>query len=455
MSEKIIISFEDDIIKVLSVKPATKGMIIKKTLTLNDRELEDYLEEEKTRDFIVVANFEAFYQDIIYLPPTKEKYLRQIIGLAIRKKIPELVDFSFTYQIIDEIIRDGRKMKEVFFYAVNNGDLLQTIDRFSRHKKTVKAFYPSAFCLSMLFKKFIETDDDVFLVVFSSGQSKTMFLLKNLQLIFVRRITAAETGMSDFDIQNINMTINHCRQSLRISPAKIVLLGDICKEFAGNETFIIPTVCMETIPAISAIRGNTADFFIPLSTALAGKQLAMSSMLPQNYKLLNIRKSIVLSGVWIFLLLSVLIGVFIGNQINTIAIVNDDIKRLREKIYQNMTLLVFLKEKSSEFRKIEPQIEYINSSSSAHNLQKILHALSVLGDKTVKKTVTTHTIQIATKGECWQVNLNGDIIADKYVEIYQNYQNLLGVLRNMKEIEIVSDRLDFKNKSFQIEVCYR
>ncbi len=456
MSGKIIISFEDGIIKVLSVKPAAKGMTIKNALTLNaPLELENYLAAEKTRDFIVVANFESFYQDIIYLPPTKEKYFRQIVGLAIRKKLPELVDFSYTYQVLDEVIRDDRKMKEVFFYAVSNDDLLQIIEKFSAYNKNVKALYSSAFCLSMLFKKFVETNDDVFLVVFSSRQSKTVFLLKNLQLIFLRRITGTEIGISDFDIQNINMTINHCRLSMRIQPAKLVLLGDICKELAGKETFIIPTVFMERVPAISEISGNTDDFLIPLSTALAGKQLARSSILPQSYRLLNIRKNIVLTGVWVFLILSVFIGMFIGYQINSIANVNDDIKRLRAEINKNKTLLVSLEEKDSEFRKIESQIAYIDSSNSANNLQKILHALSVLGSTTVKKTVETHDLRIAPKGECWQVNLKGYVISNNYVTTFKNYQSLLDVLRNLKEVEIISDNLDFKNKSFQIELCYR
>ncbi|MBI3592968.1 MAG: hypothetical protein HY099_05755, partial [Nitrospirae bacterium] len=88
MAKQIAVSFEDELIRVVYASTDREKIVIKKTLVLKDGEFDNFLEKEKTRRFTVVCDFKTAYQDILLLPPVKEKYLKRIVETEIRKRYP-------------------------------------------------------------------------------------------------------------------------------------------------------------------------------------------------------------------------------------------------------------------------------------------------------------------------------------------------------------------------------
>lgn len=107
MAEQITISFESEVIKIIHTVLNRGNLRIQKTLILHDEEFDNFLKKENKRSFTVVCNFKSFYQDIIFFPPVKGKYYKPVIESEIRKKSPDLKDFSFFYTILGEKYIEG------------------------------------------------------------------------------------------------------------------------------------------------------------------------------------------------------------------------------------------------------------------------------------------------------------------------------------------------------------
>ena len=79
MKRKIAISFENDVVKIVYAQAARTGTLVEKTLTLDNDEFDRFLATMREDEFIVVQNFETVYQDIVSLPPAREKCLRSLV----------------------------------------------------------------------------------------------------------------------------------------------------------------------------------------------------------------------------------------------------------------------------------------------------------------------------------------------------------------------------------------
>ncbi len=109
MNKYIAVSFEGEYIKVVHADYRHGNVTIEKTFTFSNIEFDHYLETTKDDEFIVVNDFQNIYQDIISIPPAQDKYLRTLIELEIKKRIPELKDFSFFYEELRDIQKEGKK----------------------------------------------------------------------------------------------------------------------------------------------------------------------------------------------------------------------------------------------------------------------------------------------------------------------------------------------------------
>jgi hypothetical protein len=123
LARQIAVSFENEVIRIVYASLRRGNLIIKKTLVLRDEEFDEFLKKEKARHFTIVCDFKTFYQDILLLPPVKERFFKNIVEAEIRRKAPEFKDCSFFYVILGSRMHEGRKMHETLVFAVNNYDL--------------------------------------------------------------------------------------------------------------------------------------------------------------------------------------------------------------------------------------------------------------------------------------------------------------------------------------------
>jgi len=448
---RIAVSFENEVIRVVYASLRRGNLIIKKTLVLRDEEFDEFLKKEKARHFTIVCDFKSFYQDILLLPPVKEKFLKNIVEAEIRKKSPEFRDCSFFHVILGERMHEGRKMHETLVFAVNNHDLFQIIDRFDRYGKKISAIYPAAFTIAQLVSFSYGIVDEPVLCVAESESGKILLLMKEGKLYFMRDAQSFESGIHDIDVQSINMTVNYCRQTLRLTPSQVILIGTACSKYEPTMDLLLPVLCMEPPSDIIASRETITDFIIPISAMLNIEGMKDGNLLPESYRRLQRQKTILAYYTTFFLLLSIIGLGYIKIKHAEIAEIKKEIGLLRSEIRGMESIRIGYENKKKELDKVMPLINFMNAMNSSANLQKVLVSLSSIKELR-DKDINIVSIDINPEGTVVRIKLKGNVTAADFTAMQQAYQNLVKAMKKAEGIEIVSDKIDIKDKSFQIEL---
>lgn len=453
MSRQIAVSFENETIRIVDASLKSGSLVVKKTLVLRDEDLDDFLKREKARHFTLVCDFKAFYQDVLFLPPVKEKYLKNIIEAEIRKRSPELKDFSFFYTILGEKIHEGRKMTEAFVFAVENYDLNRIVDRFSRYGKKINGLYSAAFTLSRLMNLSYGITDEPVMCVAETETGKTIFCMRGGNLNFIRSAQSMESGISDIDVQNINMTINYCRQKLRLAPERVILIGTACSKCEGTMDLALPVVYAQPPLDVIASREAIMEFIIPISAILNIKDMEGGNLLPQGYRIFYRQKDI-LTYYTAFFLLFFVIGIgYLKMKFSEITTTKERIKSLRSEINGMETIRVNYENTKKELGKFMPLINFMNAANSSPDMQKALVVLSALKEPRMKD-INISLIDINPEGNAVRIRIKGNVTAKHFIYMQQTYQGFIGSIKSTKGMELLSDKIDLKDMGFQIEARY-
>lgn len=454
MANRIAVSFEDDdSVRVVYASSSGGNVTVRKTLLLKNDEFDAFLAGEKSREFIVVSDFKISYSDVLSLPPAKDKYLRPIIESEIRKRNPELKEFSFTFTVLAETVREGRKVRDVFFYAVNNADLFPIIQRFDKYNKTVKYIYPFSAALCRLVNSVVVEKDEPQLCIAEAGLNKTMFLVKNGKIHFIRTAQAMEPGIHDLDVHDINITVNYCRQTLRMTPSSILLLSNVCSNYDAAMGFAVPASCVLLPDNIRVGREEAADYLAPIAAVLPGGEASGISVLPREYALLTVQKRVVSSLAAFFVFLS-LAGLWhLKRDIDGILRLKGDIGSLRTEIGQMVSNRQSYALLTAQLGEYVPLINFVNSVNAEPDMQAALISLSSVkmlrGD-----AVQVNSINIAAAAGALGIQLNGNLKAGKYAETDMHYRALVAELRSLKGVSSVSDSMDINTRNFHVEMQY-
>ena len=427
---------------------------IRKALLLKNSEFDDFLSGEKARNFIVVADFKVFYNDILYLPPAKDKFIRQLVDSEIRKRNPALKDFSFSYTVLGESVREGKKVREVFFYAVANADLFQIIQRFDKYNKTVKCIFPFATVLSRLVSAVSGHNDKVYLCVAETGFNKIMLLVKNGEIYFIRTAKSPKPGMHDIDVNDVNRTVDYCRQTLKKTPDSILLLGSLCSNYNASMSFAIPAdACIRLPDNIIANLEDVEDYLALIAAVLQGGGKSIISVLPRQYAMLTMQKKIVTSGAIIFMLLSLAGLGYLKKEVSEIGGLKKEADLMRAEISMmesNRRSYELLNKQLGEY---VPVINFMNSVAAVPDTQRALISLASLntvgGD-----ALQLDAITVSAGPGALSIHLKGTLKAGGYADMDNHYRALLGELRGLKEFMPVSDPRDLNSRNFHIEVQY-
>lgn len=452
MARQVAISFENELIKVVYAFSNRGNLLIEKTLTLRNEELDGFLSRENTSNFTVVYNFKSFYEDILLIPSVREQYLKDIIASEIKKRFPELRNPSFFYTILGEKLHEGRIMKEIFVFAVNGEDLSGIINRFGRYNKKIKRLFPSAFTLIHLASLSDNLKDELALCIAESGGNAALFFARNKKLLPFRLTKFSEKGIHNPDIQNINMTLNYCRQTLKLNPRLIILIGEACYRYYSDIDLTLPVLCIMHPSNIIAPGETIIEFITPISAIFPAADMEEGNILPENYKNFYSRKKIIGYCTTLFLILSLFGLGYAWVKISETSLLRNKIESLRsdikglEPVYNNYKI------RQGQLQGLAPLINIVNSAGSAQDFQKAL----IIMEQLRIKNVNIHSIHINNeKGMSLVLYIRGVIISEGFTDMQNNYQALIAAIKKNKGIELLSDRIDLKDKSFQIEARYK
>jgi len=450
LSGQVIVSFENEVIKVIHANTRHGNLSVDKSFTFSKEEFDHYLATTTDNEFVVVNDFHEMYQDIISLPPAKEKYLRSLLYIEIKKRVTDWKEFSFFYITIKETQREGKWLKDIFFFVVNNEDINNLISRFSKHNKIITHLYPDILVLSNIIEAGDVEPDQPLLGVIDLATHKTMFLVKDKKLLFVRVAQSDQKGLNSNDIENINMTIAHCRQTLRVNPARVVFREKPEPREAVTGP-IVPEAAMKYPSHVTAFKETVEEYITPVSTALHEKALSSCDLLPESYRGIFTQRKILAYAVIIFVIFS-LIGIgYIGFKLYDITMTSKEISLLREGIGVKQPIIGDFTSTSKELQKLMPPITFMNQINTSPDIQQVLVSLQTLN----MQGVNIGSIVVTNSKEACLITIEGAVRARTFTDLQLNYQNVLDGLKKIKEFEVASQSLDLTIRSFKIELKWK
>ena len=440
MSSTVIISFEDNLTKVVYGSAKKSGFEVSDTLVLKEGEFEAFLEKEKTKEFVVVSSFKNTFQELIQVPVTKKKYLKKLLELEIQKKW-KLKDFTYIYHINGEKLVNGKIFKEVFVYAVCNLEIEGIINSFSSKGKRVKALYPDIFSVA----KIVDSGERPALCVTEAGLSKTLFLVNEGNICFARKAQGNELGIDDFDIQNIEMSVNYCRQSLRINPETIMLTGSICSDFNYDTFLSVPLACLVP-PYKLKSPGKAQDFLVPISALGADARM---NILPAQYRLVRTKRNLLRISGGTFAALSVALVVIIGAMVGDVLETRSNLSTLYRDFPEIEAVVSSFDREKAAIDAYGPIVDLVNTSAS-NGIEEFLITLSGISTK----NVTLNNIGIAQGHDWLRCRIEGIIDDADYANAQASYDLLITSISKLRSVTLTEHTLDIKDMRFLVELEY-
>lgn len=444
MSKTVAVSFEGAQVKVIHASLNGHSLSVDRTEVMPDGDFDAYLAGDNAAEYIVTCEFSGAFHGILTTPIVKSRYLGKLIESQIRKAAGEK-DFSFIYRILGEVTAEKKKVLEVFYYGVANTALRKVAERFYDSGKTVRGIYPAVFSVISLLAP--EEDGGTSMGVFSTGNARTVFLLKNGTLIFIRNYDSYEKGLTDYDIQNINMTLTYCAQSLRINPSRILLMGDLSGPSDIDPLPSVPLACLTRNADIHCNRETYDGFILPLSAFFAQRS---SNILSREFRNINLLKNYFAYASMIFVILAALCLGFIFNEVKD----SEAVKRSVESSIGGMQdiedIFSEYSAKEEEIIKYRPAVEFLNRPAP-----DIHHLLITLGNINTGNLKFDSIDAGEGDGNDLLVQIKGRSLAGTYSSLESSLKNVIDTLEKTSRLEVTNRSVDLSDNTFIIEINYK
>lgn len=450
-SRSVAISLEGELVRVAHISREGGSLAIDRAETFPETDLDRFLKTTKERDFIIVNSFRTFHQAMLTLPPAKDLYLRTLAEVEIRKRFTEVEEFSFFHEVLGESQHEGKRVKDTFVFAVDYREVVGIIERFNRYGRNIVALYPAILPLAAKLRRNESLHGETVLAVLDLGTTKTLFLLNDGRLCFVRVTRSDSAGIGAPDLDNINMTINYCRQTLRLSPSRAVFIGPGGSRCGPIPGLIIPYGEFEDFSGDEGTDDTAREYILPLSAAASHPYIGWGNLLPPAYQTLGRQRSILTYSTVLLLIFS-LLGVgsmaLTGTQVSYL---KQRIAGLRAEIAEKEPLFQEYEKVSGELQSLMPVVDYMNRAYSSPDAQKALLSLGFLPMRDIK----VGSVQMNVKDGVLGINLKGGISAGGFAEMDARYTNLIESIKSRKEMEIVGHSIEAKEMTFSVDIKWK
>lgn len=444
MSKVVVASIEEKAIKVVHASLKGKSVTVERTEEIREDEFDNYLQREKTTEFIVSREFSEASYDVVVAPVLKPKYLKKYLESQIRKSTG-VTDFTFVFVITGERTVSNRRMLDIYYYMVSNKKLREVLEVFHRNGKTVKALYPAVFSAASLLDH--ESSEEPKMGVIGTGNRRVVFSTKKGTVRFIRSFDSLEPAFTNYDIQNMDMTIRYSIQNYGIHPSSVTLLGGIAELNTADELPEVPfsSLCKpENIQCTTEIFNK---FFLPVSALFASKY---SNILTDESKKVYMFKSLMTYASRAFLALTVPCLLFMLFKAGAVLDRQEQVEKTAAAMSGIEALYADYEEKSDVMEKIKTVVEFMNQPSSGlHSLLLDLTGISM-------KDVRIDAIDAqGNDGPSLQVSLQGEILVDTYSAFQGSFNRLVEALEEMNDIRIDRKTVNLENKTFRVDVIYK
>ncbi len=451
MKDHVAVSFENGVVKVVHGSFSRGNFTIQETHLFDEEGFDSYLKSTRNNQFIVVNDFPNPSQALVYLPPAEERYLAALAEAEVRKRFPELGDFTFFFTVLKESQKEGKRLKETFIYAVSASEVHAIMDRFAMFGKTVKAVYPNVLTLVSLMGVSGAEPEESALGVIDLGSSKTMFIAANGRVCFVRVAQSDGRGLNALDVENINMTLAYARQSLRLSPGRVLVFDvrDVVSRAEGA-----PVVPMGPVVYPSNILADDeliARFVAPISALYGAEGMEAGNLLPRGYRTVAVERRFLRYAAAVLLVLSVATLPHVAGKAREMADLSRGIQELRREISGKEDISAGYRKASADLNRYMPVVTFMNQVNSTPDVARFLSSLSSLPARRVRIL----SVGIRVEKEGLVAKVDGRIAADTFTDLDSHYQAFLARARMIPGAEVATQKLELKNQSFTVDVQWK
>lgn len=450
---KIALSIEGKTVKIIEAEKRTKGLFIHKAFTISIDDLDSYLSKLKQRNFILAVDFGELIQETISLPPVKGKDLQRLINMEMERLYP---DFYFIYSDLGERIVENKRIRGLSILRVRKAEIDGLIERALIHGKNIEAIYASPSCIATFMKR----SEKPLLCVFetagveSNSYGKNIFLIKDGVILFVRKLTSFERGLSALDVQDIEMSITHCIQNLRIEPKEIIMAGDFKNPPESISGLKVSTL---HLPKEIQYKEDIYEYLIPVGGIYCLKHCTSNSkgFLPQSYRTFRFIKNLLNTNAAIFIITGSLFLISGLNSLYTARSIRTDINNLLTKHRAFNLFIQSYNQSVAEAKALQPFADFLKEEKGVL-ISYVLKELSGYPLENIK----LKSIDINRSGKAINLRLSGSVTTQSHKEMLLSFNRLLKMIEKagLKEsdinIEILNKRFSPADGTFDIDIRF-
>jgi hypothetical protein len=328
---------------------------------------------------------------------------------------------------------------------VSDEEIRNVVERFHRKGKIVRALYPSV-CSAV---SLIDAGESVHsnMGVLGIEKERIVFLSKNGSVHFIRNYDAIDEKLADFDIQNINMTINYCFQNLRMNPSRVVLMGDLSE---SSDITMLPTAPLSSLCKTDHIKCSVEqfnDFILPVASLYATRT---SNILSKDLRNMYALRTYMSHASKVFIIMAILCSGVIMHIAGDIGETKDSIELTRKNIRDINNITSVYRSREDTLRQYRQAVAFINRETP--DIQELLIALAELDVQGLQFTSIDANIR---EGDSFFVRVQGVSFVDTYASLQSLLEYLIDRLGKTEGVRMKDNEIDMANKTFKIEFEYR
>jgi len=343
-----------------------------------------------------------------------------------------------------------KPVKEIFLYAVDNAILRSIVERFDRFRKQVTLLCPDVLALSHMAQASDQVTGKTTLCMTTTEGGRTLFLLKGGELRFIRAVQSLGSDIHDMDVDNINMTISFCRQSLRVDPQQLVLVNAPEGTCQIPPSTMVPSAPLTYPDTICCTAGSICDYITPISALLAAPKIKGNNLLPRGIQTVYRQRSMLAAGIALFVL-GTLLGIgYLALNLGELAYARDKLQSIRRETPGIETVLADYRARAAALQELNSYVAAVNEIQAAPDIQQALADLRFLP----MDGVTIKSLQIKTDKDSLEIHMTGSVSARTFADMRGNYQRLLDHVKKVPAMGIVSEDLNLRDGGFTLAVHY-
>jgi hypothetical protein len=274
--------------------------------------------------------------------------------------------------------------------------------------------------------------------------------LKGGDLRFIRAVQSLGSDIHEMDIDNINMTISFCRQSLRLDPHQLVLVNAPEGTCQLPPSTIIPSVPLTYPSTICCTGGNLCEYISPTSALLAAPKLMVNNLLPRNIRTAYRQRSLLAAGTAMFVL-GILLGIgYLTLSFRELAFAREKLQSVRRETPGIDALLADYRTRSASLQQLTSYVTAVNEIQSAPGIQQALAELKFFP----MDGVTIKSVQIKSDKDSLQLHITGSVATRTFADMRGSYQRLLDNIKKIPTMSMLSENLNLRDGTFILAIQF-